>query len=1196
MKYKIVFTETGEVQEMEAENLVEITNIIKNLGVPARILKSHEGEESMKDPKAERQTTPKDALVKLEKMTPEEVEEITALLEKNVLPHLQSDVSNYAKGRQRVWLPYEAPLGNQPFIPGLMDGEVWQWIVDRCAKYGFRAQVALISKGGNINPHRDTTFAAPWAMGFNLGKCDWHIASTRDAKKPDYTMNLSGGEVFKFNSKHVHAVTNALPDRWSINVWTIAEGPTADRQNISGRLERMLDENPEVQEFIELHQPGETDSNTKEDTTMKEEATMVTTPEEDAAKAEQPQEQSVNETDEKKENDVKDNSDDTPKKGGHNMIGKIKEYLVQTKLHSDEHDAPDGGLSDDIVSIGRVITNDPDYWFTKNNTFVLEEIDRGDYHFALLEHLFGNESFIVNITALTDPYLGEEQSLMITNGTTPPDDNIFGWVDFDSETMIRIKGHGNKGWTNLSEYGLVVGNSAKMTKRLVELTKSVRGYAIHGRADSRLRIKILTHEQMLQAFPYLENLETAGKPADGISLTAVETVKYVYRRNNNASKASKAKILRDIDEMKITNHTIRVLTNINGTAGLIKGNTLTSSRKKLNDRMAELGFISKGETYDIFTSVDNWKTELGTDGSFEIITLEPHHGPGMVKTNDQTMSKFWGMPGMFNPCELLEAFQVVMDKIYNDMVEGRDIQMLESVHALKARTEEEKITQITSSKVTNQVNKMAATLKGLDLPIAVSQTMMLQRANLIKKMFLSENVAEGMNWTASSKEKKSFLFMPWAYRAYIMAKEMVYMLGYDVDLSNMEAQYHAETQTIMVPGALYDQIMARLGGGDADDEVMVHIRKMICKDGSIRLVAVLIRTPDDWGEYWIIDVDINAMGPVFLAEEDGIELPTIYEEDFDKFNHSSSCGQLPSAINGSNRPNTEVWNWESSRYNWAASQYKGQSVGGQVKTKMLYYSTFNAPFETLPCANEDMIDALQQCKGTMEDLIVLNEWASCTTAQMLSEVRFDAYWWQSRNMRKTARALQEAEYLGEYLGSLPAYESPIVVELMVPRERMVRETYSKMLEWLNNNIMEIPELARCIHKDNQMKFRKLVTDLNKTFLIPESMMYDEMGNRRRLSKAERSEHFDNAAKAVAERFASYKERLNDDVKFHKFVLSLVRMSWIMKTEAIAKSYDMKNPRHNYDRWLYTAVSDADTIITDYFFEAMLWFRETYKNK
>lgn len=129
-----------------------------------------------------------------------------------------------------------------------------------------------------------------------------------------------------------------------------------------------------------------------------------------------------------------------------------------------------------------------------------------------------------------------------------------------------------------------------------------------------------------------------------------------------------------------------------------------------------------------------------------------------------------------------------------------------------------------------------------------------------------------------------------------------------------------------------------------------------------------------------------------------------------------------------------------------------------------------------------------------------------------------------------------------------------------------------------------------------MKFRTLVTELNKMFLMPNSMMYDEYGNRVRPSKQARAKHFEDAAQAVADRFASYKQRLNDDVKFHKFVLSLVRMSWIMKSEAIAKSYDTKNPRHNYDRWLYTAPSKADTIITDYFFEAMIWFRETYKKK
>ena len=83
-------------------------------------------------------------------------------------------------------------------------------------------------------------------------------------------------------------------------------------------------------------------------------------------------------------------------------------------------------------------------------------------------------------------------------------------------------------------------------------------------------------------------------------------------------------------------------------------------------------------------------------------------------------------------------------------------------------------------------------LNDLDLGIGISQTMMFMRANGLKKMFLDEydNTGSlrkvGTCWKAPSKSKKSFVFMPWAYRAYIMTKEVVYLAGYDVDLTNDE--------------------------------------------------------------------------------------------------------------------------------------------------------------------------------------------------------------------------------------------------------------------------------------------------------------------------------------------------------------------------------------------------------------------------
>lgn len=203
---------------------------------------------------------PTAALVKLELLKPETISHIVALLEKDALPNLQADVSNYAKGRMRVWLPYEAPLDSpqsfsRPFVPGLLRDELWQFIVDLCAKHGFTAQVALASKGGSIEPHRDTTYAAEWSFAINLGKCNWSIASGRDMSKPDYSMQLNGGEVFKFNCKHVHSVSNVDPNRWAINVWAIANTNTANKLNIHQRLQTMLDANPDVAEFINKHKP-----------------------------------------------------------------------------------------------------------------------------------------------------------------------------------------------------------------------------------------------------------------------------------------------------------------------------------------------------------------------------------------------------------------------------------------------------------------------------------------------------------------------------------------------------------------------------------------------------------------------------------------------------------------------------------------------------------------------------------------------------------------------------------------------------------------------------------------------------------------------------------------------------------------------------------------------------------------------------
>lgn len=194
-------------------------------------------------------------LVKLEKLANDEVIRIRSLLAERVEPYLVADVSSYAPGRNRVWMPFEAPLdhgGNhaRPFIPGLLDPVIWGMIRSICGRHGFNPDVCLISRGGGIRAHRDTTYAAAQAFAINLGSCSWHISSSRSSPKPDISMAMSGGEVFSFDCKHVHAVSDVAPDRWSINAWSIADSRAAAEAFIPQRLAEMHRAHPEVKAFI----------------------------------------------------------------------------------------------------------------------------------------------------------------------------------------------------------------------------------------------------------------------------------------------------------------------------------------------------------------------------------------------------------------------------------------------------------------------------------------------------------------------------------------------------------------------------------------------------------------------------------------------------------------------------------------------------------------------------------------------------------------------------------------------------------------------------------------------------------------------------------------------------------------------------------------------------------------------------------
>ena len=170
-----------------------------------------------------------------ERLGAEEREGLRALLERYAAPALEPDVSSYARGRTRVWLQREMPLGpTRRERPGLVAPRLWSALgaVWRRHLPG-RCEVGLAIHGEvGIGPHRDASYAAEIAMNVNLGRADWwwdpdRAGVRREVREEEWT-RLEGGEVLVFDAKHLHAARPREADRWTVVLWQVKHARKVD--------------------------------------------------------------------------------------------------------------------------------------------------------------------------------------------------------------------------------------------------------------------------------------------------------------------------------------------------------------------------------------------------------------------------------------------------------------------------------------------------------------------------------------------------------------------------------------------------------------------------------------------------------------------------------------------------------------------------------------------------------------------------------------------------------------------------------------------------------------------------------------------------------------------------------------------------------------------------------------------------------
>jgi hypothetical protein len=318
---------------------------------------------------------------------------------------------------------------------------------------------------------------------------------------------------------------------------------------------------------------------------------------------------------------------------------------------------------------------------------------------------------------------------------------------------------------------------------------------------------------------------------------------------------------------------------------------------------------------------------------------------------------------------------------------------------------------------------------------------MFLSVNGLRKQMLGDN-RQGSVWTDKTKH---WFPVPWAYAAHIYTYEVLNLFGFNIQDGN-HGFFHKATHSFVVPGEFFEKNLANHGGPDLDDTVKVHVRKFVMADGSVRKMAFLLRNPNDFGEWSMID--IHADGPVF--HEYG-EIPTVHMDElelmvpqYSTLSPYLNIGSLPCIANKA-QLSDEFSLEDEERVRRAAISFPA-GVGGTVIPKMIWYATRDDVMRNHVAANEDIIDALQQGQASSDDVTLIQQWIDQTFITMGNGCGYtmDAFWYATR----LPKAIKDLEVWVSGDENDSSW-----ITLHNKREQTVRFALLEMMNWLNSQVV-----------------------------------------------------------------------------------------------------------------------------------------------
>lgn len=256
----------------------------------------------------------------------------------------------------------------------------------------------------------------------------------------------------------------------------------------------------------------------------------------------------------------------------------------------------------------------------------------------------------------------------------------------------------------------------------------------------------------------------------------------------------------------------------------------------------------------------------------------------------------------------------------------------------------------------------------------------------------------------ATDDRKMKFPVPAAMRVLVISSSMAQAFGWEDDIERGTIRFYGDMEALVVNDEDWIEMRPSHGGHDLDDFFVAYYRLI---DGQRKVI--LVRSPNDWGEYTVFDYFEGDHYPYWLrANGERIEFPEI-SSDPSLWPQRLSEAIAANAITYVGLPSqhqpkppkgeTVPYNRSHIDAQVASAPNSANSVGGNVNARTLYALTI-APHEghrpIQLCSMEQAIDAGTQSVVKEDVTAVLEEAASVIKSVQESNYKVDLYMWNTR--------------------------------------------------------------------------------------------------------------------------------------------------------------------------------------------------------